>query len=119
MESHRQICQEIIKRIPALAEKIAEFLEKLHLLHESLDDSPRRPIHGSPHAHQWLDNGEQLGLVDFDRISFGHPELDIATFLAEMDYENPEKAPIAQINAAFIEGYEMRAGKLDRNLLRA
>ncbi len=47
-----------------------------------------RPIHGAPHLHQWLIAGDQLGLVDFDRFGLGDPELDVATFLAEADFED-------------------------------
>jgi Phosphotransferase enzyme family len=46
-----------------------------------------RPIHGAPHAHQWLDGTDGLMLVDFDRFGCGDPELDVATFVAESDFE--------------------------------
>ena len=47
-----------------------------------------RPIHGAPHAHQWLDGPDGLMLVDFDRFGRGDPELDAATFVAEADFED-------------------------------
>jgi thiamine kinase-like enzyme len=50
-------------------------------------DRPMVPIHGSLHSHQWLLSNDGLALVDFDRAAMGHAELDIATFLAEWDYE--------------------------------
>jgi len=30
----------------------------------------------------------RLGLIDFDRVSLGDPELDITTFQAEVDFES-------------------------------
>jgi hypothetical protein len=54
-----------------------------------------RPIHGAPHAHQWLDGPDGIGLVDFDRLSLGDPELDVATFVAEADFEDAPGARLA------------------------
>lgn len=62
------------------------------------------PIHGSLHSHQWLVNDDRLALIDFDRAAMGHAELDIATFLAELDYESFEYA--AKISRAFLDGFE-------------
>ena len=65
--------------------------------------TPLVPIHGSLHSHQWLDYQSKLGLVDFDRACMGHPELDIATFLAEWDFE---KQPYSSdVNRAFLDQY--------------
>ena len=61
-----------------------------------------KPIHGSLHSHQWLRDGDKLALVDFDRASMGHAELDIATFLAELDYES--SACGSAINGHFLNG---------------
>ena len=40
------------------------------------------PVHGAPHQHQWLADGQRLGLIDFDRFALGDPELDLAVTLA-------------------------------------
>lgn len=119
MQRTRRYAKELSKRVPRLKNETAFFLEALQEIHNVNSPRPLRPIHGSPHPHQWLENGARLGLVDFDRISLGEPELDIATFIAEMDFEDETKYPVEAINAAFIAGYESRAGKLNRELLRA
>ena len=62
-----------------------------------------RPIHGAPHAHQWLGDGEQLHLVDFDRFGFGDPELDVATFLTEWDFESDSM--MSGVGEAYRLGY--------------
>lgn len=108
----------ICLRHPELAEMVAGFLVRLHDLHISLPDRAFSPLHGSPHVHQWLADGERLGLVDFDRIALGPPELDVATFLAEMDFENPEMLPVDAICRAFVAGYEATGEKLDRDRLQ-
>jgi hypothetical protein len=63
-----------------------------------------RPTHGAPHAHQWLDGPDGLMLVDFDRYGRGDPELEVATFLAESDFEASRFARMA--GDAFRAGFE-------------
>ncbi|MEZ4732248.1 MAG: phosphotransferase [Caldilineaceae bacterium] len=104
---------------PALAPALDFLLEKLAVVHAERDQTRLRPIHGAPHAHQWLDDGERLGLVDFDGFALGDPELDAATFLAEMEFEDWETVPVAAINHRFQTGYEAVAGPLEPRLLNA
>ncbi|MFQ5481567.1 MAG: phosphotransferase [Nitrospinaceae bacterium] len=106
-------------RISKLQPDIASFMEQLKNLHGRAGLKSVRPLHGSPHVHQWLDNGSQLGLVDFDRISMGHPELDAATFVAEIDYEDPTTVRIDELNQSFLEGYQTKAGALNFDLFQA
>ena len=111
--------RELSRRLPALASDIDDFLSRLSALLAGIDPQPLYAIHGAPHAHQWLDSGERLGLVDFDGLCIGHRELDVATFLAEMDYEDPGKMPVDELNQAFVDGYQAVAGRLNPELLRA
>jgi hypothetical protein len=104
---------------PGLRPALDCLLTHLAAIHADADPSRLRPIHGAPHAHQWLDDGERLGLVDFDGLAWGDPELDVATFMAELDFEDWETAPVAAINAHFLAGYEAVAGPLDERLLYA
>ncbi len=62
-----------------------------------------RPIHGAPHAHQWLDGPDGLKLVDFDRFCLGDPELDVATFVAEADFEDATNA--TEVGKAYRDGF--------------
>ncbi|MFQ5707445.1 MAG: phosphotransferase family protein [bacterium] len=116
--SHRY-GEELKHRLPQLSQKIRRLLCALAGLHACQSVRKLYPIHGSPHAHQWLEEGQSLGLVDFDRTSLGDPELDVATFLAEMDFEDRTRVPVDRLNAAFLAGFESRFGALDRDLLRA
>lgn len=65
-----------------------------------------RPTHGAPHAHQWLDGPDGLMLVDFDRFGLGDPELEVATFVAETDFESSCYSGVA--GEAFRTGFEAR-----------
>jgi thiamine kinase-like enzyme len=57
-------------------------------------------VHGALHTRQWLRKPDRLALVDFDRCAMGDAELDIATFLAEWDYES---VPIGErVKSAFM-----------------
>jgi hypothetical protein len=110
--------EELIRRAPPLAAVVEDLLATLMDKHAALGDRPPRPIHGAPHPHQWLIAGDHLGLVDFDRLAFGDPELDVATFLGELDFEEELQAPVERLAEAFISGYESVAGGLDAHWLR-
>ncbi|MGB7181601.1 MAG: phosphotransferase [Burkholderiaceae bacterium] len=62
-----------------------------------------KPIHGSLHGQQWLIDDTKLGLVDFDRAGMGDVELDLATFVAQWDFESEPTANA--VKQAFISNY--------------
>ncbi len=111
--------KDLCRRIPRLTVIVESLLTHLTEMHSKYMNRKMYPIHGSPHVHQWLVDGGRFGLVDFDRISFGDPELDVATFITEIDFEDKTSVPVAQINEQFINGYEMHLGPLNMNLLNA
>jgi len=120
MQRSRKYAQELAKRLPDLTDSLNDLLQSLDLLHarQSTKFTPK-PLHGAPHAHQWLDCGDRLGLVDFDRTCLGDPELDAATFIAEMDFEDRQTVPVDELNGTFLDAYQSVAGKLDNHLLNA
>ena len=103
--------QEIDVLVPSLRHRLGQLLRWLTDAHARFAPRGLVPIHGSPHPNQWLCNDDRLGLVDFDRLSLGDPELDVATFVAEVDFERHGAS--ADINRAFIAGYSERYGPLD------
>ena len=102
-----------IQRVPALEAGLGRVMEHLQRRHDALVDRPLLPVHGSPHLHQWLADGDQLGLVDFDRFGVGDPELDIATYLAELDFEKGLTAPISDHERTIVSGFEQACRPLD------
>ncbi len=88
------------KRLPQSAGSVDQLL---HQFAKVTGGAADRPIHGAPHAHQWLDGPNGPMLVDFDRFSLGDPELDAATFAAEADFESAPNA--SAVGAAFVHGY--------------
>lgn len=94
----------VAEKFPRLNLALVHLTADLGRLHQKLGKSTRRmaPVHGSPHTKQWL-QGDSLGLIDFDRAAIGHPELDIATFLAEWDYEHGEIGEI--VKNTFLDNY--------------
>ena len=110
---------ELVQRLPSAESGVNTILDKLRIMHFGNRNNDKSPIHGAPHAHQWLDSGERLGLVDFDRICYGDAELDVATFVAEMDFEDRRVVPVDKINTAFISGYEIVYGILNHKLVTA
>jgi Phosphotransferase enzyme family len=112
----RKYALEIMKRVPELAQKVEDFFVCLERAELNLPAHTLVPIHGSPHAGQWLDDGEQLGLVDFDRFSLGHAELDAATFVAEMDFENNANGASERVSNTFLDAYAEAAMSFDKTL---
>jgi hypothetical protein len=100
-----------VKRTAKYADRLRRMLETAGPLLDAIlgqllridPGAANRPIHGAPHAHQWLRAGEQLNLVDFDRFGLGDPELDVATFLTEWDFESGSMIP--GVGEAYRGGY--------------
>ena len=112
----RRYARRLGRLVPTLDDRVRNLIERLVARHRSRPNARTVPLHGSPHAHQWLHQGDGLSLVDFDRAARGHPEIDVATFMTEMDYED-ERWPRDAISAAYRRGYESVAGPLDDLLL--
>ncbi len=110
--------RELGARVPGLASLATSLVTLLTERHRARHARPR-VIHGAPHMNQWLDLGGGLGLVDFDRLSIGDPELDVSTFLGELDFEHGLAHGVDAIADAFTRGYEETAGPLDQPLLQA
>jgi hypothetical protein len=94
---------ELIRRVPELRDRVEE------LLADPPPPGEPRPIHGAPHPPQWLVDGDRLGLIDFDRLALGDPEVDVAAFMAAAAAED-DGEPVAE---AFARGY----GALDSRRL--
>jgi hypothetical protein len=111
---------ELRNRVPRLAGPIAELLQGIVTVHAAAGAREARPIHGSPHPDQWLEDGPRIGVVDFDRLSLGDPELDAGTFLGDLDADDDlSRDAAAHLAVAFLEGYESVAGPLHRKLVVA
>jgi Phosphotransferase enzyme family len=111
--------QELARRVPSLGPLVGSLLDRLSACHARLGTRELRPIHGDPHAEQWLDDGRRLGLLDFEAVAWGDPELDAAVFLAELDFEDDLQLPVDQLEQAYLTGAEAIGLTLDRRLLLA
>ena len=111
-------CKELSLRVPGMASCLDAMLDKLAQKHALLQ-SRSLPIHGDLDASQWIYDGHRLGLTDFDDFALGDPELDAATFLAELEFEGGSGDHIKELNHAFLAGYESISGPLNRELLAA
>lgn len=119
LQRSRHYAAELSARLPCLTIKLDALLSWLSFIHYSARNTPLVPIHGSPHMGQWLIDKDKLGLVDFDRTSLGERELDVATFIAEMDFEKPLRATREALIENFVSGYQKISGPLNPDLLNA
>lgn len=101
----RRAMQRTSRIVPALGRRLQQFDAQLARRHASLTPATLVPVHGAPHAHQWLIDADRLGLIDFDRFALGEPEFDLATFVAELDTERGLSRPVQAIEQAMIDGY--------------
>jgi hypothetical protein len=119
LERTRRRCAELERRVPELGEEIRRLLGSLGTLLAEARPSKPCPVHGALHASQWLEGEEGVALLDYDGLALGDPELDAATFLADLDVENRERVPVERLGASFLAGFEESAGPLDPRLLTA
>jgi hypothetical protein len=105
---------ELERRIPELGERVRRLLAALEDAHADLDPpGAPRPVHGALHLSQWLDGDAGFALLDYDSLVLGDPELDAATFLADLDVENRERVPVDRLATAFVSGFADAVGTLD------
>jgi Phosphotransferase enzyme family len=103
----------LVRSVPALEGDVGELLAQLDRAHAAARPGALVPVHGNPHAGQWLDDGAQLGLVDFDGLALGEPELDAGALLAGLEFEDPARVPVERLRAAFLAGYAEGGPPLD------
>ncbi len=114
LERSRLRGAELELRVPELGERVRRLLAALEDAHAGLDASGApRPVHGALHISQWFDGDVGFALLDYDSLALGDPELDAATFLADLDVENRERVPVDRLATAFVSGFADAVGPLD------
>jgi Phosphotransferase enzyme family len=108
----------LVRSVPGVERQVGELLARLRDAHHSAARTALVPVHGNPHPGQWLAGEAGPGLVDFDGLALGQPELDAAALLAAVEFEDPARVPVGRLRAAFLAGYRERGGELDARLLR-
>jgi hypothetical protein len=104
--------------VPGISRRADALLQQLSFLHARRPSLPLAPIHGAAHPKQWLFDGATLGLVDFDRLSWGEPELDVATLVTAVEFdEGPKRAE--EVTEQAVQGFEAVARSMDVERLAA
>jgi aminoglycoside phosphotransferase (APT) family kinase protein len=120
MQRTGRAVENAVRRVPEIADDLHQILDTFKIRHASLSPDRLVPVHGAPHMHQWLIDNEtnRLGLIDFDRFALGEIELDIATLLVELDYEDELAESPADIENAVVAGFRSAGLDVDRSRLR-
>lgn len=74
------------------------------------DARTARPVHGSPHLGQWRVAGHQLGLVDFEHAGMGHPELDLASVITDLERRHAVAA--TELTTGLLARYRAAGGQV-------
>ena len=119
MARSAQIGHELTRRVSGLEVAVQTILGRLAAVHAAGESRAPRPIHGDPHADQWLECDGQLGLLDFESVALDDPELDAAVFLAELEFEEQRQTLMEEMEEAYLRGACRGAVPLDLRLLRA
>ena len=116
----KKYAEELAEFVPEATYHLEQCLQALQVIHDQAGtESALRPIHGDMAPAQWLVAGSELYLLDFDDFALGDRELDVASFLHELEIGCPSGSAGAEIGNAFLTGYETIAGRLNPNLLAA
>ena len=114
----RRAVEHATRRVPALAGDLHRIVTALEDRHAALTPDRLVPVHGAPHMHQWLIDDDRLGLIDFDRFALGEIELDIATLLTELDYEDEMTESPETMEHAVVAGFRSAGIDPDRSRLQ-
>jgi hypothetical protein len=100
----RRHASELVRRVPCLCDTVRTILDGLAAGHRRYPSRELRPIHRAPHPDQWLADGLELGLIDFDGFSRGDPEMDAGVVLGDLDALADPVVPQERLAAAFLAG---------------
>ena len=109
----------LVRLVPDVERDVDQLLARLRGAHAAAGAGRFTlvPVHGNPNAGQWIGDEGRLGLVDFDGLALGHAELDAASFLAALEFEDPTRLPLERLRAAFLAGYGEAGVALDDGVM--
>jgi hypothetical protein len=101
-------------RVPAQRNLVVRILEHLRSTQPAPDAAgwPRVPIHGACRAEQMLIRGSETALIDLDSLAEGDPLLDVAEFVASLEFlalcGTSPGLDFARASECFLESYAAR-----------
>ncbi len=95
---------------PDLARRAAQLLHKVSAAAERCKSGPPSPLHGDYTPSQLILGAASITIVDFDRVGFGDPAVDVGTFMAKLrrDAVLSDRAHLRRLPAVFLETYAAR-----------
>ena len=112
-DSH-EFAEKIEKFAPHLKAKIDRFFNLAE--NAELPSEKLIPIHGDMHLDQWLFDGKQLVLLDFEDFSLGEVERDLASFIVQIEAEYPNIKE--SFTNSFLEGFRSNGTTENERLMK-
>ncbi|MEK6677086.1 MAG: aminoglycoside phosphotransferase family protein [Planctomycetota bacterium] len=101
---------------PKLQESFAELLQQLKQRASLISGDAYITVHRDYYASQLLRQDSTIWMVDFDTLGCGHPEVDMATFMAHLVLDECRAGnPCDSLKSAgfFVRSYLSRGGNFD------
>ncbi len=116
LEDTAESAEILFSKFPAIAPTVKSVLEMLETV--DLPEQVLKPIHGDMHIDQWMTNGNELGLLDLEDVSLGHPERDLAFFGVQLESEHGTEVDYATLIAVLMGGYKSLGSWPNKRLMK-
>lgn len=116
MKDSREFAAQTIEKFTPLKREIENLLFALNAFHRSQMPENLVPAHGDMHIDQWLFDGENPGLLDFEDFSLAEIERDPAFFAVQIETEYGAQVCAATIEKAMLAGFESAGKSFDKNV---
>jgi aminoglycoside phosphotransferase (APT) family kinase protein len=122
LKTLRGAMEEVKLACPHLTQTIDRAIAQLTEMAQTINFPNHYPIHANLFGDQILYDGDRIGIVDWDTLSFGDPHYDIGRFLAHFIYlagrDKRSAKGVRVASEALLQGYEANIEwKLDRTCL--
>jgi thiamine kinase-like enzyme len=111
----RDFAERLTEKFPYLKNDTEKLLT---LFEENQPAQTLVPTHGDMHIDQWLFDGANLGLLDFEDFSLADAERDLAFFIVQIETEYGAEICAARVEKDLLAGFVSAGKKVNEMLLQ-